>query len=346
MIAVELPRAAFGDAERAFLHAPGLQAGLFRYSTGVEAVRLANARGHVLVLPFLGGIVWDAAFDGVRLGMDGMFAAPRPSAEILGTYSCLLYHAGLLRNGNPGPEDTHALHGEMPCALMDSAALEAGEDQAGPFLRLRSRLDYARGFANRYRAEPTVTLRPDATSFDVGMQVENVGGRPMDLMYMAHANFAFAPGARIVQPAPWTPAHVVVRTAVPGHVQPTPAYAALLEQLARDSASLETLDDPDRLALEQVFYLRGLQPGADGRVTVALHRREGDGFAISWPQADFSHCVRWLLYTPDEKVAAIALPSTCEPEGYTAERRKGNVRTLAPGDAASFAVRLAYLPSA
>jgi hypothetical protein len=37
------------------------------------------------------------------------------------------------------------------------------------------------------------------------------------------------------------------------------------------------------------------------------------------------------------------MPATCEPEGYLAEKAKGNVRTLAPGAEARFAVRLGYL---
>ena len=117
-VTAELPRPGFGESERLFLRAGPLEASLFRFGSGVEAVRLANGRGHVLVLPFLGGMVWDACFDGVRLGMDSMFTEPRPADIITGTYGCLLFHSGLLRNGCPGPEDTHALHGEMPCAPM------------------------------------------------------------------------------------------------------------------------------------------------------------------------------------------------------------------------------------
>ena len=40
---------------------------------------------------------------------------------------------------------------------------------------------------------------------------------------MCHVNFAFCEGARIVQPIPFTPDHVVARTAVPGHVTPNDA---------------------------------------------------------------------------------------------------------------------------
>lgn len=342
MIEIELSRAMFNETEFSLLRTKGIKVDLFRYRSGVEAVRIGNARGSVIVLPFMGGMVWDATFDGVRLGMDSMFPEPRPSLDILGTYGCLLYHAGMLRNGNPGPADDHALHGEMPCARMDSAALELGNDDDGPFVRLRSRYDHRTGFGAHYRAEPTVLLRPGATAIDIGMAIRNEGGRTMDLMYMAHANLRFINGAVIEQSVPWTPAHVAIRRAVPGLVQPDPDYLALLDQLGADPAQLRVLDQPELLAQEQVFYLRGLMPDADGRIAMSLRRPEGDSFQISWPAAEFSHCVRWLLVSPDERVAAIALPSTCEPEGYAAETRKGNVRHLQPGTGAVFSLQIAY----
>jgi hypothetical protein len=45
-------------------------------------------------------------------------------------------------------------------------------------------------------------------------------------------------------------------------------------------------------------------------------------------------------------VAAIALPSTCHPEGYLTESRAGHVRTIPPDGIASFSVRVGYLDSA
>ena len=41
------------------------------------------------------------------------------------------------------------------------------------------------------------------------------------------------------------------------------------------------------------------------------------------------HTIRWILANSDQRVAAFAMPATCEPEGYSAEKRKGNVRSLA-----------------
>ncbi len=332
----------FTANERPLLQADGVWASGFRYPTGVAALRLGNARGSVVVLPYQGQIIWDAVFDGVRLTMGSLFEAPRPASEIIDTYGCFAFHSGLLRNGCPAPEDTHLLHGEMACATMDTASLTIGEDADGPFLRLDGERLFTRGFGNRYRARPAVTLRAGATLFDIDMHVANTGGMAMELMYMCHVNFAFVPGGEIVQPAAFDAASVAVRTAIPGHVPADPAYRARIAALARDPSPTRILD-PEGYDPEQVFYLHGLGRDADGDTHLMVRRPQGDGFAMSYNPDRFPHSVRWLLHNADHQVAAFALPATCQPEGYLAERRKGHVRIIPPGGSAVFSVRAGYL---
>lgn len=340
---IPLHPALCGEAEKTVLTAGALSASLFRYSTGVAALRLRNGRGEVVILPWMGGMIWSAAFDGVNLAMESGFDAPRPAESIAETYGCFAFHSGLLRNGVPAPEDDHAAHGEFPCAPMERAWLELGEDDAGPYLRAVSQREYVMGFGAHYRAHPSVTLRPGATLFDIGLSVENLSGKPMELMYMCHINFAFAPGARILQPAPFTPDRTAVRRAVPAHVQPNPAYLALIGDLAANPARMERLDEPHLYEPEQVFYIHGLGTDVAGDTHLMLRRQEGDGFAMSYSPSSFPHTVRWIMADPDQKVAAFALPSTCQPEGYAAEKRKGHVRLLPPRGHAEFTVRTGYL---
>ncbi|PWC36069.1 aldose 1-epimerase family protein [Azospirillum sp. TSO35-2] len=341
--AIHFRKSFFGEAERVIAEAHDMTAALFRYDSGIEAVRLTNRRGHLVVLPYYGQMVWDAVFDGVDLTMANMFDMPRHATEIVGTYGCFAFHSGLLRNGCPGPQDSHPLHGEMPCAPMDTAGLEVGEDDEGPYMAVTGLREYVMGFGAHYMARPRVVLRPGSTLFDIQMAVENRSGAPMDLMYMCHVNFAFAEGARIVQPAPFTPQATAVRTVVPAHVPRSPGYDALLEALARDPAVMEVLDEPHRYDPEQVFYIRGLRTDGNGDTALMLRRREGDAFHIAYNTQDFPRTVRWVLVNSDQKVCAFALPATCEPEGFTAERAKGNLQTLKGGETRRFSVRLGYL---
>ncbi len=182
--------------------------------------------------------------------------------------------------------------------------------------------------------------------YDIAMSVKDIGGVPMDLMYMCHINPVFVDDARIVQPAPWTPESVAVRTAIPAHVPKTPDYVALIDELAHDPQRMEILDPALRYDAEQVFYIHGLRTDAAGQTHVMLRRPDGDGFLISYSPAQFPRTVRWLMHNADHRVAAFALPATCRPEGYTAEKRAGRVRALAPGASANFRVRTGYLDSA
>jgi hypothetical protein len=346
MTRVHLARALFGERERTFLETDGVTVSLFRYDTGVEAVRLANALGHVVVLPYLGQMVWEVTFAGVAMRMGSMFAVPRPATQIADTYGCYAYHSGLLRNGVPGPEDTHQAHGEMPCAPMDSAAVELGADTEGAFVRLTGEREYVRGFGSHYLATPSVTLRPGASLFDIAMRVKNIGGAAMDLMYMCHINPVFVADARIVQPAPWSPEVVVARTAVPAHVTPTQEYLATIEDFAARPERTEVLSASLPLDPEQVFYLHGLRTDTAGQTHLMLRRPEGDGFLISYSPEKFPYTVRWLMRNADQQVAAFALPAICLPEGYAAEKRAGRVQSLPPGATADFTVRTGYLDAA
>jgi len=41
--------------------------------------------------------------------------------------------------------------------------------------------------------------------------------------------------------------------------------------------------------------------------------------------------VRWISRTADQEALGLLLPATAEPEGYTAEKEKGNIKVLPPG---------------
>lgn len=341
-----LRKSFFDEKERRFATIGDVTVDLFRYENGIEAVRLANSRGYLIVLPFMGQMIWDAMFDGVDLGMSDMFPRPQPVSTIIETYGCFAYHSGILRNGCPSPEDDHPLHGEMPCAPMDEAWIDVGEDGEGPWASLHGKREYVMGFGAHYLAMPSLTLRGGETLFDVTMAVENVGGAPMELMYMCHVNFAFCKEGRFIQPTGFSPRDVVVRTSIPGHVHPTGEYLAFMDRLVANPALMETLSQPELYDPEFVFYLHNLKTDARGWTHVMMQRPEGDGFYASYDLDALPHTVRWVLYNQDQKVAALALPATCEPEGYAAEKRKGNVRTLASGARTEFPVRLGYLSQA
>jgi len=334
----------FGGAEKPLLESADFRVSAWTFPSGVLALALENQRGRLVVLPYQGQMIWSAVFDGCDLTMRNMFSQPRPSPTVIGTYGCFMFHSGLLRNGCPGPEDDHPLHGEMPCAAMDNAWLEVGEDSEGAYLRLGGEYEYVQGFGDHYQARPSVTLRPDSALFDIGMQVTNLAGKPMELMYMAHMNYAYVPGGRFVEPLGVE--RIRVRSSVPAHVRPTPQWSAYMDELTQAPSRLQTLDTPELYNPEIVCFFDNVRADEDGNAHFLLEHPQGPAFYTRYRPEQFDHAARWILHNPDQQVAAFILPATCEPEGYRAESAKGNVRSLAAGESAQFSVTTGYLSAA
>lgn len=340
---IQLKKPFFETISATFAQHAECRAELFRFDTGIEGVRLANDRGVVEVLPYYGHMIWRATFDGVDLTMANPFSAPRPAHDIVGTYGCFMYHSGLLANGNPGPDDTHALHGEMPIAAIDHAALELGEDELGPFIASTGIREYAMGFGDHYVSRTKVLIRPGQATFEISTSVENLGKDPMDLMYMCHANFAFVEGGRIVQPTGFGSKDTVIRPSVPAIVRSNDEYVKRLQKIGSDPTGTEVMDLAVGLDPELVFYLQNLRTAEDGKVHVMMQRPDGGAFMVAYDPTQFSYLVRWILVNNKHKVCAFAMPATCGVEGYAVEKAKGNVRSLKGGEKADFHVRLGYL---
>lgn len=343
---LNLKKSFFSSTPLEIAQTDGCSAEVFLYETGIEAIRIKNRRGYLVVLPYYGQMIWQAMFDGVDLTMSSMFKAPRPATDIVGTYGCFMYHSGLLRNGNPGPDDSHALHGEMPLARMDKAGIEIGEDADGPWMAVVGEREYLMGFGDHYVARPRVTIRPDEATFEISMEVENCAVDPMDLMYMCHANFAFVEGGQIVQPTSFGKDDTVIRSSVPAIVKANENYLERLASMKEDPSATEVIDPAIGFDPELVFYLKNLRPAADGLVHVMMRRPAGDAFVVAYDPSIFSYLVRWILANNKQKVCAFAMPATCGVEGYSAEKRHGNVRSLAGGESTLFKLKLGYLNAA
>ena len=85
---ITLWRGPFAEEPRIFPRA-AFTVTAFRYASGVEGLKIENSRGHLVILPWMGQMIWDAQFDGHELTMRNMFSQPKPAAEVVGTYGRL-----------------------------------------------------------------------------------------------------------------------------------------------------------------------------------------------------------------------------------------------------------------
>ena len=324
---IDLGAAAFTANETVLASQGGMTASVFRYPTGVAALRIRNSRGSIILLPWQGQQIWDAEFLGRRLTMTSMFEEPIDTRSYLASCGAFFIHCGMLAMGNPGATDTHPLHGEIPNALYQKAQLMMGRDDGGDYMALTGTHEYRMGFGPHYLATPLVKLHARASFVQVSMTVRNLAHRPMPLMYLAHINFRPAVGGYVHDAVPDDARHIRIRTTLPEFFEPSQAFRAMIARLAADPGQHRRLAKGETIDPELVM---GLDYPADERGEAVTLMEHGDGtgdFVIHRP-SELPRATRWFTRTGDEQAAGMVLPGTAEVNGFAAEMAKGNVRFL------------------
>lgn len=303
----------------------------FLYPTGVAALRITNSVGALTFLPFQGQQIWDMAFFRRRQTMRSHFSIPRPNVPYLETYGAFLIHCGFSAMGGPSPDDTHPLHGELPNAPYDTAAVLADEDEHGAYVALTGTVEHARAFGYHYVAAPEVRMYPRSGVVRVRFSAQNLSKAPQEYMYLCHANFRPIDGSILEYTAPCDRNHVRLRANIPAHINVTPEYRQFLKELEEHPEMHNRLDPGLPYDPEAVLFL-DMQGDAAGYSHSAQVLATGEADIISYRPAELDHAVRWITRTPDQDGLGIVLPATAEPDGYTAEKAKGNIKVLAPGE--------------
>lgn len=328
---ITLSQSMFEGRERVLVEHGALTAGAFLYDSGVAALRLSNELGELILLPFQGQQIWAASFRGRNITMRSMFDEPRATRSYLETYGGFLLHCGFTAMGVPEAADTHPLHGELPNAPYHSAYLVTGSDARGEYIGVGGVYQHTVAFSFNYRAEPLVKLYAGSSIFSIELAVTNLKRTPMDYMYMAHVNFRPVDNGRLVYSAPCTPEHVRVRTSIPSHVRPGPEYAAFLGELRQHPERHNVLTPGLAFDPEVVFFIDYVADADGWSHTMQVHP-DGSADYIRHKPAQLDKGVRWICRTPDQDALGMVLPSTAEPEGFLAEKAKGNVKQLAAGE--------------
>ena len=330
-----LERSFFSHQIKYILNNSNFKVSLFRYDSGIEGLTLENSQGCITLLPYMGQIIWDVQFKNINLKMKNMFSQPKPAKNIIDTYGCFAFHSGLLSNGCPSPEDTHPMHGEFSCASMDKAWLEITDNS----IALVSEYEYCQGFGYHYIASPKVTLKMDATNFNIQMKVKNLTSTKMPLQYMCHMNYAYVANGVISSNLPQSV--FKLRESIPAHVKPTEKwlqYNKDIKEMQKKGKTLICLNQPEMYDPEIVFMADDINKYVKNAV-FEITSPQGYGFKTEFSTEDFTSATRWILYNEDQQVAAFVLPATCRPEGFLAAEKKGTLIMLKPNEERLFNVQ-------
>jgi hypothetical protein len=342
-VRIDLNSVHFGEKERALAEAAGFKLSVFRYDSGIKALRVVSKRGEMIVLPFKGHQIWRLCFDGRDLTMKSMFDEPVPNVPYLETYGAFFIHCGATAIGAPGPTDRHALHGELPNAPYQKGWIEL--DEAKGTCAIVGTYEYTVAFSYHYLATSRHVMQADSTLIDVSLEVANLKQTPMDLMYLAHANFRPIDNGELIYSAPHTAEAVRVRKSIPAHVTPKPGYPEFLEELSRNP-KLHHVLRPDLAFDPEVAFMIDMNAGKDGFAHALLKRPDGSSDYMRYCPKQCGQCCRWICRTPDQDAIGMAFPCTSGVEGYTTEKKKGLVAIVEGGTSWRVDMRMGTLNAA
>jgi len=321
----------FSAHETLLIESDELSASTFQFDSGVCALHLVSDVGDLVLLPFQGQQVWSAIFNGRNLTMRSMFEQPYPTRVFLDTFGGFLQHCGATATGGPGPTDTHPLHGELPNAPYQGVYVAMGEDETGTYIGMGGAYQHTVAFTHNYVAEPLVKLYAGATLFKVEMAITNLKQSPQELLYLAHVNFKPVDGGKLAYSAIPTPEHVRVRASIPSHITPGPGYVDFIQELGEHPEKHHLLAPDLAFDPEAVFFIDYIADEAGWAHSMQIHP-DGQADVIRHRPEQLPKATRWISRTPDQDAIALVEAGTCEPEGYVAEKAKGNIRLLAPGE--------------
>lgn len=291
----------------------------FKYSTGVEALRVKNSKGYFIILPFQGQQIWRAGFMGRELVMKTLFDKPYPTTEYLETYGGFLLHCGINAFGVPQADDTHKQHGEIPNAEYKNAYIELEED----YVAVGGSLNYDKSFVKSYTFSPECRLYKDDTVLKVSAEIKNRRKNPMEYMYLCHINFRPIDGAELIYTGNYSAVRPYVNGSEPEELK------KYLERLEKTPELHHKVGGENQSYDPEICFKVDYFGDEDGRAYTMQYYSEGADF-VSHPTDTLPMAIRWISRTGNEASMGMVLPATAEHLGYSHAKRNGQIRVLPP----------------
>lgn len=337
----------FGETVRLLLESGEFRAETFRYSTGVDAVKVSNARGSFTILPFMGQQVWRCDFDGLELAMKSIHDEPEVCRDCFTeSYGCFMMHCGLTAMGNPTAADSHVGHAELPIARYRDAWIGIGRDRRGPYIAVGGTFLNRLCFTHSYAFSPVVRLRAGAARLEIEASIRNNKDIPLEYYYLCHLNHRPVDGSKIVE-SPLSRRPIVNREVPEGYYKPwADATERFLDALERDYRIQRTVGVKGESYRPEIVNCYFHRPGRDGWAFVKqmFPKRVGKagGVYVRYRPAELPYATRWIARTKDEDAMGMCLPATAEHKGRTFCRAHKQQRILAPGKTVTYHVEAGW----
>ena len=327
---ITLQKSFFAEKEKTFAKNGAITVSTFKFSTGIEGLKIENKKGFITVLPFKGQQIWRAEFCGHPLVMKTMFDEPTQSDEFLKTYGAFLIHCGLTAIGNPSPEDTHPLHGELPNASYNKAFLTFGEDENGKFAELSGEFEFRIGFEVGYKFVPHCRLYEDQTVVHIHNELINLRSVPQEYLYLCHINFKPVDGAKLVYSA--KKENVYTHYLVPDNMpkdekQKLENYFTALKN---DVTVHNTIDSKTQYYEPEIVFTVKYEKDENGNGHCLQVLPDGYSCYVSHKPEQLPYGIRWIARNADEDAIGMLLPATGEHNGYLDCVKKGYIKHIPP----------------
>ncbi|MBE5869582.1 MAG: DUF4432 family protein [Lachnospiraceae bacterium] len=337
---IYLKREFFGDREFLLAENNNMKATAFKYSTGVEAIKVENKKGYFIILPFQGQQIWRACFLGKDLVMRTSFEEPVPTTEYLETYGGFLVHCGVQGMGVPQAGDTHKQHGEVPNVAYQKAYMEIGKD----YMTVGGVYEYNKSFVKHYLFNPECSLQEDDTVLKVKVRLENKRHEPLEYMYLCHINFRPIDGAELIYSADYDSSGVKVHKLIGDGVPKEEAekLMAYMEAVEKDPTLHHKVGAPGQLYDPEICFTIYYKGDENGRAYTLQYNEEGACY-VSHPVEQLPIGIRWISRKIDEQSMGMVLPATAEHLGYTDAKSKGQIKVLQGMESVEFNIEAGYL---
>jgi hypothetical protein len=313
-----------------FTHADGK-------ANGVSTLRVRTARGlEYWVVPDRGMDIFEASFLGRSLCWHSPVGMVHPAyysnrgTEWLRSFpGGMLSTCGLTTVGIPCEDNGESLglHGSIsntPAECVNWSERWQGDEC---LLSVSGKVRETSVHGANMLLERTISTSLQGKSFTVHDVVENQGVRDSPLMVLYHFNFGFpllSEHSRIYAPSET--------------VEPADDFAA------HSKDTWNRFEAPVMGALERVYF-HTMRSNAAGRVTVILAGDSDLGVALSYDSKTLPEFVQWKMTGANHFVLGLE-PANCRTLGRKAERDRGTLQVLSPGERREFRLELSVLDGA